>query len=302
MSKKILITGAGGFVGRHLLRRIAPREFESVCCVSRSAPSGELSERGDLRFVRANFLDLDAYASELEKAEAVVHLAAVTGRAPRKEHFRVNAEGTAQLINECKQRGVRRFLYVSSIAAGYANVRHYHYAQSKQRAEQIVRDSGLDFAIVRPTIVLAQDAPLWGSLLGAAGRSPIKMPGNGRARIQPIWVDDLVDMIRLVLRDDLFDGGVSDLGGLETLSFENFLRRIHRRLTGNDPRVLHLPLGLMSAILGLLEPLSFGMLPVTAGQLAVFGNDGTVQANELMRRFSGNRKSIDDMLELLIDE
>lgn len=302
MSKTILITGAGGFVGRHLLRRIEPGEFESVCCVSRSGPSGELTKRDDLRFVRASFLDFDAYASELQQAEAVVHLAAVTGRAPRKEHFRVNAEGTALLIEKCKQLGVRRLLYVSSIAAGYANVRHYHYAQSKQRAEQIVHNSGLEFAVVRPTIVLAKDAPLWGSLLGAARKSPIKMPGNGRARIQPIWVDDLVDMIRLVLRDDLFDGGVSDLGGPEALSFEDFLRRIHRRLTGKNPRVVHLPLGLMSAVLGLLEPLSFGLLPVTAGQLAAFGNDGTAKDNELTRRFPGRLKNVGDMLERLIDE
>ena len=84
----------------------------------------------------------------------MVHLAAVTGRAAPADYRRVNVDGTRALLRACTAAKVRRFVHMSTIAAAYAEQRYYPYAKSKSEAEALVRDSGMDFSIIRPTLVL----------------------------------------------------------------------------------------------------------------------------------------------------
>ena len=103
----------------------------------------------------------------------MVHLAALTGRAAPEEYKRVNVDGTSVLLQACKAAKVRRFLHVSTIAAGYPDQRYYPYATTKAQAESLVRESGLDLAIVRPTLVLGEKSPIWNTLVPIPeGRRP----------------------------------------------------------------------------------------------------------------------------------
>ena len=262
----------------------------------------ELEQRENFHFVQGDLLEPDSYESQLSDADTVLHLAAVTGKARRQEYFTINADGTAKLIEKCKELGVKHFLHTSTIAVKYANVKYYYYAQSKQLAEKIVRDSGLAYTIIRPTIVLAQDASIWQSLRKMASKSLIMIPGNGRAKIQPIHVNDLIECILLILREQLFHNQSLDLGGPDVLSFESFLRQIHREAEKKEPRVLHLPLALMRGCLGFLEKYLYSCLPVTAGQLSAFDNDGLADDNEVTNRYRDQMKRVEDIIRILSDE
>ena len=304
MNRSLFITGSSGFIAGYLLRRLPLNQYESVYCLSRNQTdlTTELARRENFHFVQGNLLEPAAYERQLAAADTVIHLAAVTGKARRQEYFAVNTDGTAKLIEKCKELGVTHFLHTSTIAVKYANVKYYHYAQSKQLAEEIVRDSGLAYTIIRPTIVLAQDAPIWQSLRKMASKSVIMIPGNGRAKIQPIYVDDLITCILLILREQLFDNQALDLGGPDVLSFESFLCQIHREVGQKEPRVVHLPLGLMRECLGFLEKYLCSSLPVTAGQLSAFGNDGLADDNDVTRRHRDQMKRVEDIIRMLIDE
>ncbi len=304
MNRSLFITGSSGFIAGYLLRSLPLDQYKHIYCLSRNQSdlTTELSRRENFHFVQGSLLEPATYESQLAAAETVIHLAAVTGKAGRQEYFTVNTDGTAKLVEKCKELGVTHFLHTSTIAVKYANVKYYHYAQSKQLAEEIVRDSGLAYTIIRPTIVLAQDAPIWQSLRKMASKSVIMIPGNGRAKIQPIYVDDLIECILYILREQLFDNQALDLGGPDVLSFESFLRQIHREAGQKEPRVVHLPLGLMRGCLGFLEKYLCSSLPVTAGQLSAFGNDGLADDNDITSRHRNQMKRVEDIIRLLIDE
>jgi NADH dehydrogenase len=304
MGRSLFITGSSGFIGRQLLRHLQPNQYDHIYCLShsRSDLKAEIEGREGFHFVKGDMLEPDSYESQLADADTVVHLAAVTGKAGRQEYFTVNADGTAKLTEKCKEIGVKHFLHTSTIAVKYANVKYYYYAQSKQLAEEIVRNSGLAYTIIRPTIVLAQDAPIWQSLRKMASKPVIMIPGNGRAKIQPIYIDDLIACIMLVLREDLFHNQSLDIGGPDQLSFESFLRKIHRRAGKKEPRVFHLPLGLMRCCLGFLEKYLGSCLPVTAGQLSAFGNDGLADENEVTTRHCDRMKRVGDIIRTLSDD
>ena len=304
MNRALFITGSSGFIGKYLLRRLPLNQYERVYCLSRSQTdlTTELAQRENFHFVQGSLLEPAVYESQLAAADTVIHLAAVTGKARRQEYFAVNTDGTAKLVKKCKELGVTHFLHTSTIAVKYANVKYYHYAQSKQLAEEIVRDSGLAYTIIRPTIVLAKDAPIWQSLREMASKSVIMIPGKGLVKIQPIYVDDLIECILYILREQLFDNQALDLGGPDVLSFESFLRQIHRGAGLNEPRVVHLPLGLMRGCLGFLEKYLCSSLPVTAGQLSAFGNDGLADDNDVTSRHRDQMKRVEDIIRLLIHE
>ena len=121
--------------------------------------------------------------------------------------------------------------------------------------------------------------------------------GNGRAKIQPIDVDDLADALIDIARLAKLPGDAIDLGGPEVLTMEDFLRRARRAIKGSEASVGHLPVGAMIAILRPLEPLLLPILPVTAGQLSGFTNDSTASPNAFFEERRSRMKGIEAMLD-----
>jgi nucleoside-diphosphate-sugar epimerase len=292
-AQRLFLTGASGFLGRCLRSRLDPAKFEKVTCLTRSAltiapPSVE--------WLRGGLADTAAYSAALDSVDCVLHLAAATGKLPPKEYFAVNVEGTRRLVEQCKLAGVRNFLFVSSIAAGFPDQSRYFYAQSKLQAEEIVRQSGLRHAIVRPTMIFGPGSPVLAGLAKLAALPVIPVFGNGATPVQPIAVDDLADFLLRIVDNDLFRGETFDLGGRDVVSIEELLRKIHLLLRPANAKSLHIPMALLLPALTLLEIIAYPLLPITVGQLATFRFDGTARANPLWSERKPQLQSLEKML------
>ncbi|MBI3484259.1 MAG: NAD(P)H-binding protein, partial [Acidobacteria bacterium] len=292
-AQRLFITGASGFLGRCLLARLDPANFQEITCLTRSAlaiaPAG-------IDWVRGNLADTTTYSAALSGADCVIHLAAATGKLPPREYFSVNLDGTRRLVEQCKQTGVRNFLFVSSIAAGFPGQSRYYYAQSKVQAEEIVRASGLRHAIVRPTMIFGRGSPVLAGLAKLAALPVIPVFGNGRTPVQPIAVENLADFILRIVDNDLFRGETFDLGGPDVVSIEELLRKIHLLLRHSNPKTLHIPMSLLLPALTLLEIVAYPLLPITIGQLATFRFDGTARPNALWSERKPHLQSLEKML------
>lgn len=230
-------------------------------------------------------------------------MAAVTGKARPAEYASVNVDGTRALVEACVDAGVSRFVLVSSIAATFRNTSVYHYAASKQGAEAIVRGSGLEYAIVRPTIVFGRESPIWRKLRALAGLPVMPIFGNGLARVQPIHVDDVVAFLLSMIEAPTLPNRPIDLGGPESLTFERLLRKIRRLLRGSDSRVVRIPVAPIITMLAVVESSLYPVLPVTAGQLSAFVTDSVAADDPLVTDRHCGMLAIDDMLRtLLADE
>lgn len=302
MSMALFLTGASGFLGSRILDRLDPSAYSSITLLSRRAPRlpAHLAGAANVHVIRASLQEVDRYADRLGPDTRVVHLAAVTGKADRPQYFSVNTHATGLLIKAAEAARVHGFLFASSIAVSFRDRRGYHYAESKEQAEELLRASRLRYCILRPTIILGEDAAIWNSFRGLARRRLIVLPGDGRTRIQPIHVDDLVRLVLEFVATDRFDNELLEIGGPEALTLDDFVRRIHRVATGHQPLVMHLPLGLVLGPLRLLESIMANRLPVSSGQFASFHNDGTVTANAVVMPRSGTLMDVDAMLARLL--
>jgi uncharacterized protein YbjT (DUF2867 family) len=290
----LFLTGAGGLVGRAVLDAV-DRSRHRVVRLQRASSAPRADARDD-DIVMGDLLDPSSYAPSLAGIDTVVHLAAQTGRATRAEHWRVNAEGTTRLVEASARAGVKQFLFVSSIAVKFGNAPLYHYAEAKRVAESAVRSSGMPHTIVRPTIVLGPGSPIGARFRSLAALPVLPIFGEGAVRLQPIDVRDVARVISAIIDERRSADEVIEVGGPDTLTLEELLRRLHTLLRGTSVRAVHLPLRPLRAALGLAERISLTLAPVTAGQLAPFANDSVADSHPLVRRLAPDFRGIESML------
>lgn len=298
----LFLTGASGFLGSAILRRLNPSDFRTITLLARSGVDlpAQLANSEKVKIINASLDDVNQYESSIDEQTTIVHLAAVTGKASPKDYFRINTEGTRKLVEASKKAGARNFLFISSIAVSFADRKGYFYADSKEQAENLIKESGLDYCIFRPTIILGKGSPIWNSFKKLASSSLIVLPGNGKIKIQPIYIDDMADLVLDVVTRSGFNSEILENGGPDSLTMDEFVRGIHHAMKKTYPRILHLPLALIVNSLRLFEKFFPSLLPVNSGQFSSFYNDGTAKENYLFKEHVTNMKTMDSMLELML--
>jgi len=296
----IFVTGASGLVGQAVVQALAGQGYPLRALVR--APASAAKFPPGVEVVVGDLGDPAGYSAALSGVETVVHLAAQTGKAAAAEFVRINTEATGALLAAAEAGGVRNFLFVSSIAAGYANQQFYPYAQSKRAAERLVLAAPLKATILRPTVILSPTAPNWQTLRKIALLPVVPMPGGGKVRFQPVAVADVARAIAAVLNAGRFQGETFDLGGAEAITLRSFLGAVHARVKGAPARFLPVPLEPIRWALAAVEPVARRFLPATAGQLSLFGNDSAAAPNWLMDQLADGFPTTAGLIDYLVGQ
>lgn len=190
---RLAITGATGFVGGRLLQ-IALGEGHEVVALTRRSQG----ERAGVTWVQGALDNRQALQRLVEEADAVIHVAGVIS-APDAAGFEAgNVTGTLALLAAATSAGLRRFVHVSSLAAREPGLSLY--GASKARAEELVRSSGFDWAIVRPPAVYGPGDRETLDLFKAAKLGLVPLPPAGRLSL--IHADDLSRLLLALASSD----------------------------------------------------------------------------------------------------
>lgn len=289
----LVVTGASGFVGRALLRRIAESwPATDVLALVRAPEALQRESWWQSGWVaRAWDPTRGVQSGPWRDGAVVIHLAAATGAATTAEMFAVNLDGTVAALEAAHRAECRHFVFVSSIAAGYQDQRWYPYAQAKREAERRVEGGSVPWTILRPTFVFGAGSSVQRSLMRLA-RLPV-IPGAGQVHTQPIHVDDLVDALLGLLRVAPLRQ-VADVGGPQSLRMRALLDLMAHGDASQPKWRLHLPLTILRPLLAVAERIA-PRLPVTAGQFAAFVNDSRVR-NPLPEKLFAPRITLTDMV------
>lgn len=222
----ILVTGATGFIGRRMIQSLAnaDRQVKILLKPSRRSPSvppglpveAALAAMQDRRGVRAAMVGV----------RQVVHLASAERRPPRHRVLNEDVEGARNIVNAAADAGVRRVIFLSHLGAERASA--YPLLKAKAIAEDEIRSFGPGATIIRAGAVFGPDDHFTTSLAKIMGALPgvVPIPGDGQALLQPLWVEDLVQVIQMSLDDDETGGKTFEIGGPEFLSVRDTLRTI----------------------------------------------------------------------------
>lgn len=229
---RVFLTGATGFVGYHLRRRLVSDGHE-VTGLARGA--ARMPAEPGVEWVAGDVTEPGAWAAKLQGHDAVVHLVAIR-RGSAEQFRRVVVGGTRAMVAAAKAAGVRRFVLMSANGAEHGK---NAYADAKASAEDAVRESGLAFVIFRPSFIFgepprnAQGKPLGQDFFLEIATLLRKMPafpifGRGDYRIAPVFAGDLAQAFSRALVDDGALGRAWVVTGPETPTYEETVRQVAR--------------------------------------------------------------------------
>jgi UDP-glucose 4-epimerase len=182
----IALTGGTGFVGQAVLDEAARRGIAANALARR-----EQAARAGVEWVRGDLADREALAKLMAGADAVLHIAGVVNTPEAGGFHAGNVAGTEAVVEAAEAAGVRRFVFVSSLAAREPGLSEY--GKSKRHAEEVVQTSGLDWTIVRPPAIYGPRDREILELFKAAKWGLVPMPPQGRTSI--VHVDDLARLL-----------------------------------------------------------------------------------------------------------
>lgn len=213
-------------------------------------------------------------------SEAVVHLVGII-RERRGSSFRqVHIEGTRTVVRACKEAGVARLVHMSALGARPRATSRYH--RTKWEAEELVRRSGLAATIFRPSAIFGEGNSFFPELRRLLKWPVVPIIGSGMGLLQPIWIEDVVSCFVGALGDPATIGRTYELGGPETLGFEQLVEMV-AEAERVERLKLHLPVApaRMAAALGRLLP----NFPLTADQLKMLLEDNVCDIGEMCEVF-----------------
>jgi uncharacterized protein YbjT (DUF2867 family) len=241
----LLLTGATGSIGSRLLplllesgedvrclvrepRRLGPRRVDVQIAL------GDLGEMSDPYLVR----------QALRGVDTVIHLAATIRDQPPKRIEELNGLATVRLLRAAERSGVERFHFFSALDAFAAQ--RTRFFRAKWLAEQAVASSPLATTVFAPSIVYDHSDP-WITLLRRFSFLPVlPVSGQGRARFQPIWAEDVARCVVAALAGEARPR--HELAGPETLSYDD-MSDLVSRIAGRPRPLVHVPLPLIRSSL-----------------------------------------------------
>jgi len=226
----ILVTGATGFIGQHVVARLAGAGHEVRCLVRPAFKERTLPPGVRVHMVAADLADVPALRVAMHNVDAVIHLAAVWTERGQQTFDAVNRQGTANLIEAAREVGATRLIFSSFPGADGNSA--YTFLRGKALAEEAVRCSDLKFTILRPSWVYGP-GDAWTTRIAMTLQAiPFFFPviGNGQTRIQPLWAQDLALCIERCLDNPRTFSQTIALGGPGYLTFNDALDAIAQTL------------------------------------------------------------------------
>lgn len=231
MSQRIVtVFGGSGFLGRHIVRRLAQAGFRVRVAVRRPHVALFLKPMGDvgqIQLLQADITDEASVAKAVAGASDVVNLVGIPTEGWGRHFDAIHAEGAAIAAKAARAAGARHFIQMSSIGVDAESPAHY--ARSKAEGEAAVRDAFPGATILRPSIVFGPEDNFFNRFASMARFLPLlPLIGGGQTKFQPVFAGDVAAAVHAALTNDNAAGRTFELGGPAVYTFRELLEMILR--------------------------------------------------------------------------
>lgn len=286
----VAVVGATGFVGRHVVPHLAEAGHRVIAISRQGTRSDGWTDR-----VEARRADVDTgvgLEGALEGADAVVHLVAIPRETGGRRFEETNVRGTGRVVIAAEHAGVRRFVHLSAL--GVIDDPRLSYLNSKWRGEQLVRESAVEWVVLRPSLLFGRGDGFF-NLVKTTLRwwSPgiVAIPGKGDARFQPLAAADLAIAVERSLTGPERAGQVYEIGGPEHLTYREIVDEV-MAVTGMRRLKLGMPIPLISALTAATDRV-LPVFPVSHDQISSLQRPNFTDLDAFERAFGVRPRPLD---------
>ncbi len=293
--REVLVTGGTGFVGTHVCRALIARGFLPRLLV-RTGSEGKIPEdvRKACRVTPGDVANREAVEYAAQGTMAIVHLVGIIREFPERDitFERLHVSATRNVVEAARHWEISRFVHMSALGARPGGPTGYF--DSKGRAEEYVRQSGLSWTIFRPSVIFGPGDQFLNVLAGVLRKAPfVPVPGDGSYRLQPVFVGDVAKgFADAVMRPDL-EGKIFEAGGPQRLSYNELLDEVAASV-GRRARKVHIPLSILRPAVRFME--RFEKFPLTTEQLEMLLAGNTCDPEPFYSAFGFTPFALSDYL------
>lgn len=273
--KTVLVTGATGFVGSQVLTALRGNMIRALI----RSPKSRLPE--GVEPVVGDVTNPQSLVGVCDGVDVVVHLVGIIEESNGATFDDVIRKGTEHIVEAAASAGVGQFVLMSALGA--QSDPHLPYMRAKFRAEAAVQESGIPYAIFRPSVIFGPGDGFVNALASVIRSFPVvPVVGDGKARFQPVAVTDVADAFAAVVGDpDQARDQIVELGGGELLTYEEIIDALAEELGKKKPKI-HVPVGLMKIVVKVSSPFPKTLRPpVTLEQLKMLSLDNSTSPHAL---------------------
>jgi NADH dehydrogenase len=277
----ILVTGANGFVGRNLVKRLRQEGLAIRAVVRIPAKAQALKDLG-AEVVPGEINDLPSLTAAAKGCDRVVHLVGIIQEGRGFTFRSIHVEGTRNVLDAAKQAGVKHVLYQSALGTREGARSEYH--RTKWEAEKLVKTGDIPYTILRPSLIYGPGDQFTIRLAETIKLSPVlPVIGSGTSKVQPIYIEDVASCIMKILANGQHIGKTYEIGGPEQLTYTEVTKAIAGALGVKRPMV-HVPMFFMNTMTKVAETF-LTKPPVTTDQLIMLQEDNVCNRNDLRETF-----------------
>ena len=279
----ILVTGGTGFIGRALLQHLVADGHEVRTLIRPTSKSPELPRGVPVEIAISSIVDERSLRAALVGVNTVFHLVGSEWLGTRVDLHTIVAQGTLNLVNEAKDAGVKRIIYMSHIGADRGSA--YAVLKVKGIAEQHIIKSGLEYTILRSGLVFGPDDHFTTDIARMLHFFPtfFPIPGDGNVLIHPLWVEDLVSCLVWSLDNPDTVNHLYEIGGPEAIPLRDAIQAV-MLATGRMKRLWPVRPSYMR-LAGILVEYLFPAMPMSAYWVDYFASNRTAALDTLPRVF-----------------
>ncbi len=289
MGQRVCIIGGSGFVGRSIVdQAIAAGHQVSVAC-RHPERARDLMVKG-VNLEAVDVTDGRGIDAALQHQDVVIYLVGLLFEKGRQNFAAAHVDGVARIIEGCKLAGVKQYIHMSALGAG--DVVESSYASTKGEAESLVRDSGLNWTIFRPSIIYGAGDNFFNQFKAMSALLPVMPVISGGSQFQPVWVEDVARAFVSSIGNLHVSKQRYDLGGPKTYSFQAMLELLMSTL---DRQRLLIPVPGFAAKLMATFTAVLPTPPITLDQLKLLTHDNTIDGEAFPAQF-GTASALEQVL------
>jgi len=280
---KVFVTGGTGFVGREILGQLLSAGHE-VRALVRDGSQDKLSGHQNLETHIGDVTDAASLGGALDGCDAVIHLVGIIREFPgRGITFKnIHVTATENILEACDEQGVQRYLHMSSNGTRERGTTAYH--RTKWQAEELVRASGLDWTIFRPSLIFGRGSEFVKMLTELIRRVPVvPVIGDGQYRMQPVSAEQVaVSFVKALAMSESI-GKTYHQGGSESYTYDAILDLTGKAMGRKKVTKVHQPLFMIKPMIKMLQ--GFEQFPITEGQLKMLIEGNVCDPDEWAQAF-----------------